>query len=488
MTVGKQRQPMSPRCMSGLIPLSLLLLMAPGAHSEVVRLHEDFLSDPGWEGRNNLPDPSKCVSKTQDFGYSPSNHAGGRSGEIGGNIFRSLRKSSYACPIPTKTLEDRLVASGKFAVTRCSGGSGMLFGWFNHSSRGWRTPNSLAFRIDGESGEYRVFFEYGTRTWMTGGGETFEGPYQTTTTPMHKADGTIHTWSLEYDPEATGGQGEMTFTLDGNVYGASLAEGHKEEGAVLDRFGVFNQQISGDGMEVYFDDVAVDGNTWDFASDPGWEGVDNRISFQDCGIRPIHDFGYRNTNLAGGEPGEIGGRIWRIESTRPQNSCSYGTPVGNLSLDDPLEASGKFSLTAAAADSAVLIGWFNSHTPIGAPPPNFLGILVEGPSRVGHYFRPAYGTSDDQKVVQSQGPIVRPDSVAHDWTLRYLPEGNQGHGEIVVTLDGESVALPLGETARKGNAAFDRFGILSWNRGGHYVEVYFDDLAYTSNVSSDNKP
>jgi hypothetical protein len=138
------------------------------------------------------------------------------------------------------------------------------------------------------------------------------------------------------------------------------------------------------------------------------------------------------------------------------------------------------SLTASAADSAVLIGWFNSHTPIGAPPLNFLGVFIEGPSRVGHYVRPAYGTSDDLKGVLSEGPIVWPDSKSHEWALQYNPDANDSLGRIVVTFDGEFVELDLSEEARKGNAAFDRFGVLSWNRGGHFVEVFFDDLAFTA--------
>ena len=69
----------------------------------------------------------------------------------------------------------------------------MLFGWFHETSRGWRTLNSLAFRIDGNGGKYWVFFEYGTRNWLTGGGGTFDGPrYQTTRTKPFPADGTVH--------------------------------------------------------------------------------------------------------------------------------------------------------------------------------------------------------------------------------------------------------------------------------------------------------
>jgi len=68
----------------------------------------------------------------------------------------------------------------------------------------------------------------------------------------------------------------------------------------------------------------------------------------------------------------------------------------------------------AGTDSGVLIGWFNSHTYIGAPPMNFIGIFIEGPSRIGHYVRPAYANAYDQREVAGEGPVLRPDGRPHD--------------------------------------------------------------------------
>jgi len=465
------------------IPVWAIVVWGAEPSTRSALVFEDFSRDPHWEGRKNTPDPLVGITKVQDFGFSRTRHAGGEPGEIGGSVWRSLTPASYAKPIPRKTLNDRLSAGGRFSVTRAEVSSGVLIGWFNSTSRGWRTPNSLVFRIDGEGGKFRVFFEYGTQTWKTGGGQTFEGPYQTTRTPMFLADGTPHTWSLDYDPAGAGGRGEMAFSLDGQIYKAALEPGHKAEGAVFDRFGIMNVQISGDGLAVWVDDLMIDGAKEDFSRDPQWEGRGNRVTFKDHALRPHHDFGYRTTAYAGGKPGEVGGLVWRIESTRPQDAMSYGVPVGLLSLDGELKASGKLCLRAAAADSAILLGWFNSLTPIGAPPANFVGILIEGPSRIGHYVRPVYGTSDDQKGIKDAGPVIRPDGKPHSWTMDYSPQDNQGRGRIAVTLDGQQVLLDLPEGARKSNAAFDRFGFLSWHRGGHFVEMYFDDISYTARQS-----
>jgi len=228
--------------------------------------------------------PSACVSKVQDFGFSATHHAGGSVGEVGGRIWRSLRPAYYARKIATRSLSDRLHASGRFSVTRCDSSSGVLVGWFHNTSRGWRTPNSLVFRIDGETDRFRAFFEYGTRTWKTGGGTTFEGPYQTTKTPMIPADGRPHIWSLDYDPAGAGGNGEIVFVLDGQRYAAPLETGHKAEGAVFDRFGIMNVQNSGQSLTLWVDDLDIDGDREDFARDPNWDALGNRRgSLPSCG-------------------------------------------------------------------------------------------------------------------------------------------------------------------------------------------------------------
>ena len=465
--------------------INLLLFSTVVFAQEATQRSEDFSADPGWEGKANRIDPADARTVVQDFGYSRTNYAGSdTAGEIGGRISRSLTPATYAKIIPTKTLNDRLTASGKFAVAQADGGSGTLIGWFNNASRGWRTPNSMAFRLDGNGGKYWVFFEYGTQNYRTGGGVTFEGErYQTTNTPPQLADGTVHTWSLTYDPEGAGGDGELTFVMDGETYTAPMRPGHKVDGAIFDRFGMFNQQTSGEGMTVYLSDLVIDGEQQDLRADPEWEGKGNRTTFKDLAVRPYHNFGYSQTNHAGGEVGEIGGIIWRIEEKNPEQTGYYADRIGLLTMDDQLKASGKVAMIRAGVDSAVLIGWFNSETYIGAPPENFVGIMIEGPSRVGRYFRPICSNSQGKHEGMQQGPVIKPNGEHHQWSLDYDPEANDGKGRITVTFDDETIALDLRPGVRAGGAGFDWFGLLSWRRGGHHVDIYFDDLSYT--VSSE---
>ena len=107
--------------------------------------------------------------------------------------------------------------------------------------------------------------------------------------------------------------------------------------------------------------------------------------------RGAHDFGFSaKTNFAGGKPGEVGGDLWR--------SGKYGyyaDRIGPLTLDDRLEASGKVVLKVGAPDSDVYLGWFNSADKEKPPAEagNFLGVHVGGPTRIGHYFHPAFATA-----------------------------------------------------------------------------------------------
>ena len=206
---------------------------------------------------------------------------------------------------PHADLEDELEASGRFAVTKAGGSSGVLFGWFNENSHGWRTPNSLAFRLDGNGGKYWVLFEYGTHNWLTGGTGCFEGAqYQKTPTKPFLADGTVHKWTLRYLPGAASGQGEVRFILDHKEYVCPLAPGHKADGATFNRFGVFNHQTTGKGMEVCFSELFLKGTPLE--QDAQWEGKGNHVRFEDRVFRPLHDFGYFPPSTTNGNRGQMG--------------------------------------------------------------------------------------------------------------------------------------------------------------------------------------
>ena len=74
-----------------------------------------------------------------------------------------------------------------------------------------------------------------------------------------------------------------------------------------------------------------------------------------------------------------------------------------------------------------------------------------------------------------------PHAAHRTFTFDYDPRANNGIGRVIVTLDGEvPFTLDLKPEQRKAGATFDRFGLMSFRRGGKFSILYFDDLTYTT--------
>jgi hypothetical protein len=168
----------------------------------------------------------------------------------------------------------------------------------------------------------------------------------------------------------------------------------------------------------------------------------------------------------------------------------YGDRLGELTLEKPLRASGRVCLRRGVTDSTVLIGFYHSRDSMAANPSQesglpkcFLGVSVDGPSREGFYFAPAYrdsGGSGGRGAASGNGPPrIYPDGMPHDWSLDYSPAAADGRGRITLTLDGKTVGLDLGKSPRKASARFDRFGIITTWVDGNGQTIFFDDLTYT---------
>lgn len=465
----------------------VVLGMAAGEAAAPGQARADDPPTETWDGFRNQLQPDAWPTTRQDFGWQATRRAGGReAGELGGWVSRSLTPARYVRGLERPlTLEAPFRASGRLAVTRAEGASGALCGWRNATSRGWRTPNSLAFRVDGNGGNYWLFYEYGTRSGFTGGGGAFAGDrYQTTPTPPFLADGTEHIWQLAYEPRADG-TGTLEFVIDDRRYALTVPAEHRADGVSLDEFGLWNPEVTGSGLELWIDDLVVDGQPWSFDRDPGWRAVGNRAELIERIVRPFHQFGLAPSETGGTSGDVIGGIIWRDE--RP---AYFGARVSGLSLDTPLAAAGTIRFLRAGADSGVYLGFFHAATKQSQARPeheahqaNYLAILLEGPSRVGHFFRPGYGTRTGGGRNAETGPVLRPDGVTHRWRLEYDPAGADKRGEITVALDDFRQAMPLDVGARAVGASFDRFGLFNLQSGGWHVEIYLSDLEFTGRGS-----
>jgi hypothetical protein len=454
---------------------------------------ERFDKDPGWDGRNHRATAPKPRSVRQDFGYSKTSHTGGPPGEVGGFITPAAEPAYYAKKIPARTFADPLAASGTLA---CPGRDfHVLIGFFNSGTLNeWRTPNTIALRISGRGDVFYAWLEYCTSRWRAGGDspQGFSTPDKGTRRVRLKGfagKGAVHRWSLRYDPKGNDGGGVVTATLGGETAVCHLAAGHKADGATFDRFGLLTvMKSAAAGGKVWLGNVEVNGAKEDFRADPGWEGRGNRRTYTTANVRPRFDFGYSPTQFAGGTgKGELGGLVFRGDCRYPERMAYYADRLQELTLEKPLRAAGKVSLRRGVTDSTVLLGFFHSRDSVAVNPSqesglpvSFLGVAIEGPSREGFFFAPAYRVPGGGRGAFGRGgPHIYPDGASREWSLRYAPAEAGGRGRITVTLGGRSASLDLGPGHRGAGTRFDRFGLVTTWIDGNGQQVYFDDLTYT---------
>ena len=461
---------------------------------------ETFDQDPGWEGLNNRSAQTKPPTNVrQDFGFSRTNRAGGDVGEIGGFITPAAEMAYYATPIPSATFNDKLLASGTLACP--DGEFHLLLGFFNADTvNEWRTPNSLALRLNGRGKNFLAYPEFLTRKWRIGtlddndprskgfGIRDERGREQLFEFP---SGGKVHKWSLTYDPKGDNGKPILAATIGDRTAVSFPDPKYLADGAAFNRFGILTVMKSADtGGEIYIDDLDLNGKRQSFDADPNWEGLGNRRTYPSRNVRCHFDYGFSPTNFAGGKArGEIGGVMFRGDCRYPERMSCYGDKLGPLTLDKPIKASGKMVMKRGVTDSTTLFGFYNSVDSMrqndsqrDSVPESVLGLHVEGPSSEGFLFYPVYRVkgAGNSLPPSREFPYIYPDGKSHDWTLSYDPDGAGGKGRITVSLDGESKSFDLKDGDKSRGTTFDRFGVVTSWIDGNSQDVYWDDITYTT--------
>lgn len=473
----------------------LALLLASVSVAQPAAKTEHFDADPGWQGVNaRAAREQPPVTIRQDFGYSRTKHAGGGAGEIGGFITPAGEAAYYATAIPAKTLADRLSASGTLSCP--DGPSHLLLGFFNSRTvNEWRTPSTIALRINGRGDHFFAYVEYCTAKWRAGGDST---PFPSTKDPAtgrlsligFPSGGKVHRWSLSYDPAGAGGNAVVTATIGDAKAVCEIDADHRTDGATFDRFGLLNIVKSADGGgEIYIDDVSLDGTGDSFDEDPRWEGRGNRRTYASTIIRPRWDVGFSPTRFAGGmKRGELGGVVFRGDCRYADKMSALGDAVGPLTLERPLRVSGRVALTRGVSDSTTFFGFYNSTDSLRRNDTQnesiaecVLGIYIEGPSSEGFCFYPVYRAKGGGGgyAPPREGPRILPNGAGHDFLFEYDPAGAGDRGRITVALDGKTVGLDLGEGDKLRGSRFDRFGLVTTWIDGNSQSVYWDDLTYS---------
>jgi hypothetical protein len=475
--------------------ICLLLLSAVTIRATAEERFEAFDRDPGWEGVNYRSDvPRRTVE--QHFGYSRTQHAGGSTtGEIGGRITPAGEAAYYARRISPGTLEQPLSASGKLA---CTGQQfHVLIAFFQAGTvNEWRTPNTIAVRLYGRGDVFYAFVEYATSRWRAGGDspQPFAHPPDPATgrrAPLEfDSQGTVHQWSLTYDPSANNGGGRVTATIDDQVAICDLDPGHKADGARFDHFGLMNViKHHDDGGELWLDDITVNGELESFDRDPGWDAFQNHRTYETSEVRPRFDFGFSPTHFAGGQrAGELGGLVFRGDNRYAEKMACYADRLQPLSLRQTLRASGRIALNRAVSDSTTLIGFFHSRRSMlvndsqsSGVPDDFVGMAIEGPSREGFFVYPIYRVAGrwTGHASNSAPPRIFPDGQSHAWHLDYDPATADGRPRMTLRMNGDQVVLEMEPEVSQAEARLDRFGLITTWIDGNGQRIYFDDLRYT---------
>jgi hypothetical protein len=211
---------------------------------------DEFGKDPGWVGENDRAKIESPPAGAHDFGFSPkTSYAGGKPGELGGDIWRSGKYGYYADRVGPLSLDDRLEASGKVVLKVGAPDSDVYLGWFSSADQE-RPPaesgNFLGVHIGGPTRVGHYFIPRLT---------TAKGTTAKVKSGPILAPGKVFDWSLVYDPAANNGQGELRVTLGQETATLALKKGVKAEGAYFDRFGLFNSTIGGQLVRIYLDDL-----------------------------------------------------------------------------------------------------------------------------------------------------------------------------------------------------------------------------------------
>ena len=224
-----------------------------------------------------------------------------------------------------------------------------------------------------------------------------------------------------------------------------------------------------------------------------WEGVNHRN--QTFAAREVvQDFGFSAaTNHAGGETGEVGGRI---NPAGEPAFYGYRLPAP-LTLDSPMSAEGR--LVVAPGSGHLLLGFFNDTTIDGWRTPNTMVARING--RGDHFhchleyctnrWRAEAGVIGEIVRGERLAPIEVPSGKVHRWTMSYDPRGVDGHGLLTFTLAGAVARCTIVPAHRPDGITVTHFGLLpvmkAWDSPG---EIWIDDLVIngvTFHFASDPK-
>lgn len=222
----------------------------------------DLSQDPHWEGRNNESQYTEPNSRgMHSYGWSQTNWAGEKPGEIGGLFWRTEPQdplfSYYGDDVGVLTLDDPISFSGTICFTEGMTDAAAFFGYFNRDNQVEKfdkarsdalspAANRMGITIADSSAVGYYFTQQVTSANRAGVRKACE---------VFTPDRRWRRFAFDYDPRGNNGTGRATVTLDGSSYVLDLTPELRKSGAVFNRFGLANVRSGGHSVEFYLDDL-----------------------------------------------------------------------------------------------------------------------------------------------------------------------------------------------------------------------------------------
>jgi len=208
---------------------------------------------------------------------------------------------------------------------------------------------------------------------------------------------------------------------------------------------------------------------FDTNSDSRWEHSNNKTAPE--------NYGWQNTNTAGGAAGELGGTITRSAAVHSY----YAFNIGNFNpATTALTASGKYHLETHGGSSGILLGFFNGANSLpnvanhDGNPKNFLGsYIIDGNDPWGYLWDP--GGFQDRAEIPG-GSLAEPGT--YDFTMTWDPTlGSKGRLTFGITGFGTGSVDYSGDPI---GSNITHFGIMNPDVSGGNDVFAFDNLTFTS--------
>jgi hypothetical protein len=216
------------------------------------------------------------------------------------------------------------------------------------------------------------------------------------------------------------------------------------------------------------------------AAAAGWTGVKNTTGGS--------DFTWKDSNVAGGTPGEAGGTFKRVSSGNAGWFADV-TLGGTLSLTNSFSASGRLVLTnAATADQHWWLGHFGTHEFDGSPR-NLVGFrFSESSASAVRVETVAFLKNGTERTTGTTVVNFTGGNVAFfDYT--YNPSLNSGRGRLVANLRNAASntvytgTLNLFAGDKTTGAALNAFGMAEGglaSDGSNFIDMFVDDVTYST--------